>query len=114
MASASIFYNIGLLQSMKTTFVKTILLLSFIAILYLNTYTLITQILIVPKYAEAFDKRIAYLKQNQETTDVIIIEPLPKSGLLFSAEISTDPSYFTNQHFKNGLGIKNEVMIMSN
>jgi hypothetical protein len=111
LAGFGIFYNLGLGGLGKSSRVHSIVLFSLIAVCCLNTYSLISQLIILPKYAEAYDKRIVYLNKNKANINPIIIEPLPESGLLYSAEISTDSSYFTNQHLKKGLGLKSVVIV---
>ena len=80
------------------------------AAMLLNGYTLIDQLKVLPAYASAYDERMEMLEGMTETTGTIIVDPLPPSGLLLSAEISTDPSYFANQHLRLGLGLKAQVI----
>ncbi len=110
-AGFSIFYNIGLAGNLKSSRVHFIILFSLVTIVSLNIYSLISQLIILPKYAEAYDNRIVYLKKNKENMHPIIVEPLPESGLLFSAEISTDTSNYINQHLKKGLELKSAIMV---
>lgn len=80
-------------------------------LLIYSGYTLYTQILVVPNYAEAYDKRITVLNKMRETSKSIILEPLPSSGLLFSAEISTDSTHYNNQHLQQALGLKHPPIV---
>ncbi len=106
-----IFYNIGASRVISSSIVPWITILSILFVCFLNIYSTISQLKIVPKYAAACDKRILYLEQNKENAKTIIVEPLPNAGWLYSAEISTDTSYFRNQHLKRGLGLRSGVML---
>jgi hypothetical protein len=69
-----------------------------ISLCYLQYHT-------VSKYAVALDKRTEMLQQLQQTKNkkTITVSPLPSSGYLYSAEISTDTNYFGNEHYRLGL-----------
>ena len=60
-------------------------------------------------YANAVDERIEFIKENDQ--HLIVVKPLPKSGYIYSSEITTAATNFKNQHLKNGLEIKNDVVL---
>ncbi|MCC6384451.1 MAG: DUF6056 family protein [Bacteroidia bacterium] len=62
-------------------------------------------------YTTAFDLRIQWLnelkvKGNKDLTD---LEPLPKPGMLYSAEISDNEKHFTNTFLKNYLKLEFDI-----
>jgi hypothetical protein len=61
---------------------------------------------IVLKYAKAYDEHIQFVKAQNSPIHLLELHLLPNSGLLYSAELSSDTTYFTNQHFKAGLNLK--------
>lgn len=66
-------------------------------------------------YASAYDNRMLDLKNLKRDNDVpnlVVLEKLPPSGWLHSAEISSRPDHFTNQHLKKYLGLNFDVVIL--
>lgn len=62
------------------------------------------------QYSKSCDSRIAYcIKACNQNKNTIILHPLPYSGMLYSAELSTDPSFFSNEHYVQGLNITCKV-----
>lgn len=66
---------------------------------------------ITREYAFAYDDRIEFVTKNCTDKQTILLDSLPSSGLLYSAEISRDPLFFSNQHFKAGLQIDCDVQL---
>jgi hypothetical protein len=66
---------------------------------------------ITSEYAFAYDNRIEFAKKNCSDNKALLLDSLPKSGLLYSAELSRDPLFFSNQHFKAGLKIDCDVRL---
>jgi hypothetical protein len=66
---------------------------------------------ITSEYAFTYDNRIQFVKKNCTHNQTLLLDPLTKSGLLYSAEISRDPLFFSNQHFKAGLKINCDVRL---
>ncbi|TXB66811.1 hypothetical protein FRY74_01100 [Vicingus serpentipes] len=60
-------------------------------------------------YAKAYDERMEGIANSSEK--LITVRPLPFSGYIYSAEISTDTNYFSNQHLKAGLGLDQEIRL---
>ncbi|MDQ3100684.1 MAG: hypothetical protein M3R08_04810 [Bacteroidota bacterium] len=107
-AGSCIFYSIGMARIRIAS--RPILICSFGGSILLNYYTIFDQVNELPKYARAYDARIEYLTESREMDGIIVVEPLPSSGLLLSAEIDTDPAYHANQALKAGLGMKGDVI----
>ncbi|MCX6291501.1 MAG: hypothetical protein NT126_07025 [Bacteroidetes bacterium] len=76
---------------------------SMMVLILLTTIHIIQQKEITSEYSTAVDKRINVLVQMKNRTDqsIIVLEPLPPPGMLFSSEISADSSASQNQHLKN-------------
>jgi hypothetical protein len=53
-----------------------------------------------------------FIANNKE--EIINVKPLPFSGYIYSAEISTDSSHFSNQHLKSGLGLDKLILLEKN
>lgn len=90
---------------------RSIAITSLVIICAYQVYTFTYQLTIIPDYAKAYDKRISYLKKHQYSNQVIMLDPLPSSGLLYSAEIASDSLHFANKHLQNGLGIKSAIVL---
>ncbi|MBN8703054.1 MAG: hypothetical protein J0M08_08310 [Bacteroidetes bacterium] len=63
-------------------------------------YNIITQFVIVKKYSAAYDSRMNYILMESKNTKTLLLEPLPPAGMLYSAEINTDSTHFTNRQLK--------------
>ncbi len=105
-ASAAIFLHLlPLVDRWRTTLIG----ITLGGVIILNGYTLFEQLNVLPAYAAAYDERMRLLEGSKHITGTIVLEPLPPSGLLLSAEISTDPRHFSNQHLRSGLGLRAQV-----
>jgi hypothetical protein len=60
-------------------------------------------------YAKAYDERMNYIANQKE--EIIKVKPLPFSGYIYSAEISADSNYFSNQHLRSGLRLKQQIIL---
>jgi hypothetical protein len=77
--------------------------------------TLIVQRAECTAYSKAVDERMEYLtKMANEEKQVLEVKPLPTAGMLYSAEISSDSSYFTNKHLREYLDLKSPVKLKNN
>jgi Family of unknown function (DUF6056) len=87
-------------------------------LLFLNPLSLIIIIIILfpihLKYAKAVDKRLTEIKTLEMFSKPIYLEPLPNSGYIYSSEIDTNQTHFSNQHLRSGLGIRNDIARSSN
>gem|GEM_PF-5522954 len=75
--------------------------------------TVVIQKEITGTYTRALDARMQFLTTLVDPQDsaTIILDGLPASGMLTSAEISVDTSDFRNRHLKRYLGIRGAVMV---
>ncbi|HNW99232.1 MAG TPA: hypothetical protein PKK00_12555 [Bacteroidales bacterium] len=83
----------------KLFYVSMSLIIVFIIYLCYQQYNTLS------KYAAALDKRSELLQQLQQVKNkkTIVVSPLPSNGYLYSAEISNDTNYFSNEHYRLGL-----------
>lgn len=103
-------YNLARTKMLLEGVVFRIILTSLLIITSLNIKNLIVQNKITKAYSVAYDNRINILKEST-FRETIVLEPLPNSGFLYSAEISSDTKHFNNQHLKQGLCIESEIKI---
>jgi hypothetical protein len=105
-AAAGLFAGQKLLH--KKDMLQYFITLSFIVLLFLFLKTFMDQKKITNDYAAAFDAREKVLVDakisNRE--GIIELEPLPPFGLLYSAEISSDTSFYRNRHVKDYYQLK--------
>jgi len=87
---------------------RYLLLLAYLSSSLIFGYELARQYRISTNYAKAYDQRMALIKAHDKTT-VLALPPLPESGMLYSAEISQDTAFFSNQHLKKGLQLNHDV-----
>lgn len=90
----------GLFSAKKQRFLKTLSLLTMTVTL---SYSLISQTIIASTYAAKYDEREQQLlkwKEEIHTDTLLYVPALPKPGMLYSAEISTDSNHYTNQHLR--------------
>ena len=82
--------------------------LGLLVFVILTTKLFIDQKKITTKYAAAFDARESILAgaAMRGDTGIIELEPLPPSGLLYSAEIASDTSDYRNRHVKDYYKLK--------
>jgi len=63
------------------------------------------------QYVHQYDARMQLLKNSDlPNNEVLKIDKLPHSGLLYSAEITNDTSHFSNAHLKIGLQLNYQVV----
>jgi len=89
---------------------KRLVVISLSAVLLLNIFQLVHQYLLTSEYARAYDARMEEIEKGK-TWKLIELDPLPSSGMLYSAEISKDTAYFTNYHLAQGLELKGNVKL---
>ncbi len=105
------YYYLGVFKVIKFLNPKYLLGLCLMLALGLNLGTLIIQAKTVPVYAKAYDLRLEYLRKNKNSTQIIVLPSLPGSGLLNSAEISSDSAYYSNKHLQDALNIKSGIKV---
>ncbi|MCW3083883.1 MAG: hypothetical protein JWP12_1249 [Bacteroidetes bacterium] len=76
-------------------------------------FHIINQYPVASVYAKAHDERITSLTRLNNTLKhdtIIVVNPLPRSGMLYSSEIQTDTSHFTNKELRLGYELKFHVI----
>ncbi len=109
---ALIFYWMGKRIKMSLKAVQFLRMSSQLLATFILMYTLLHQFNTTKKYAAQYDARMTVLKgtilQNNTT---LVIDSLPESGMLYSAEISSDTGFYTNKHLQNALNIKAAIKV---
>jgi hypothetical protein len=81
-----------------------------VAVLAIYTFILVCvlfqQAFTVTNYARAYHERMLYIRNHCVEGEIINLNPLPPSGFLFSAELSSDTAHFSNNHFRKALNLK--------
>ncbi len=101
----------GLLTIKQLRIIKNVsLVLGFCTLIFhlINHYS------IASTYARANDERIMTIKELNEqiTKDTLIfLDPLPPSGMLYSTEIASDTSHFTNKELRLGYNLKFHIAL---
>ena len=73
---------------------------------FLMGFLLLQQYFTAGAYAKAYDERVALIKNHRKVNAPLFLKPLPSSGLLYSAEISVDSSFYSNRHLQKAFGIR--------
>ena len=68
--------------------------------------SIVSQHRVARNYAIAVDQRIEYLTERLESDSSVSVQPLPESGMLWSAEIDSDTGHFTNVQLRDYLGLR--------
>ena len=84
--------------------------ISLMIIIFLNAFQLYNQKQISNSYSKSFDKRM-YQIRKQRNNNQIVLEQLPESGFLHSAEISEKSGHFSQEQLKLGLKIKGNIKL---
>lgn len=81
------------------------------SLLLLLIFHLVSQTIITHRYAKAFDNRISFLNKMKAKGNKVMItlEPLPESGMIYTAEISEYEVHFTNSFLKKYLELDFEI-----
>jgi hypothetical protein len=76
-------------------------------------YHIGTQFAITREFANSYEHRMQTINEamRNEQTGVLLLKPLPSSGMLYWEELSPDTGYFVNQHLKMGLNLPFAVKI---
>jgi hypothetical protein len=71
------------------------------------------QYFITRNFALAYEARMKILGESKKNnlSGILVLEKLPPPGMLYWEELSTDTSYFVNQHLKAGLALPFAVRI---
>lgn len=89
-----------------------LLITTFLFFIYVG-YNFITQIEVAKMYAQSHDKRTEQLLElsKLDNKTIVFLPKLPPSGMLYSAEISSDSLHYTNKQLKEYFGVKNNIAI---
>ncbi|MCW3070149.1 MAG: hypothetical protein JWO44_39 [Bacteroidetes bacterium] len=82
--------------------------------LLILSYNAINQFRICSSYTEANDARIEHIVKLNKTISsdtLILLPPLPSSGMLYSAEIKPDTNHFSNKELRMGYDLKFHVAV---
>lgn len=100
-------FLLGNYHQEKYNAIKYLLVLNVVVLIGFNGYYANVHY----TYSKAVDERIEFIKQHDN--GIIRVSSLPKSGYIYSAEITSDANNFKNQHLKNGLGVKNDIVLIT-
>jgi hypothetical protein len=105
LASSFFCFYLGYKQDLPKKGIHYGFYISVFACIAILTRTICVQQGIVSRYARALDERTLHLKKLHEggNTAWIKLDPLPDSGFLYSAEISTDTAHFSNTQYQKAL-----------
>ena len=105
---ATAFFDAGTKIKISKKIFQSLQYISMFCTIGILIFHLVNQYSITKKYANAIDSRIGLLKtlSKKEQKNIIELEPLPSSGMLYSAEISVDTSHFTNYFLEHSLRLR--------
>ncbi len=101
----------GLFNIVKLRIIQNVSVLLGIGLML---FFIIQQYSITSNYSKANDARIAYVTDLNKTIEkdtLIILAPLPPSGMLYSTEIANDTTHFTNRELRLGYNLKFHVVV---
>jgi hypothetical protein len=109
---AFLFTLTGMLFNRESHTIKITSFAFFFSIIYLF-YQNIYQYRVTKVFSETYDERIRRIDELKKMnfTGIAELSPLPASGMNYHAELSTDTSFFVNQHWKKGLQLKYNVVL---
>ena len=104
------FYYIGLKFDIKSDLLNLVKVFTAPAIIFIIILQIFNQYEITSAYSRAYDDRITFLQNaNKNEIGFVEVDPLPESGMLYSAEISEDPLHFTNKFLASALSLNYKV-----
>jgi len=80
----------------------------------LMMFFIVVQYPIASTYSKANDQRIEYITDLNKKIikdTLIVLEPLPPAGMLYSTEIASDTNHFTNRELRLGYDLKFHVVV---
>jgi hypothetical protein len=104
-----VFFILGGIVSNLLRQINIIQRIALVTYISASIFQIFLQRMTILEYTIKYDERINYVLNNCTEKTTITLIPLPSSGILYSAEISTEPTHFSNQHFKKGLGVDCEL-----
>jgi len=103
----------GNLTSIRHSFINALFISSGLVSLVLICVICYHQFKVVSVYSKAVDTRLERLEalEKKKNNKLIVLKKLPPSGLLYSAEVSTDSLHFNNDNLRKGLGLHFRVKL---
>lgn len=87
-----------------------LLFVALIAVIIVNGVVLIQQVGETSLYVNAYELRVKSLEKGCVGADPIALDRLPSSGLLLSAEVSSESTHFSNQQLVEAYGLNCQVI----
>ncbi|MCO6500585.1 MAG: hypothetical protein J5I47_09440 [Vicingus serpentipes] len=104
-------FLLGSHHKSKQLNLSPIIYFNVIGLIIFNIYFFYTH----RQYAQAMDQRINFIKKKSNFQEEVYVPPLLlHPGYLYNAELKENPKYFVNQHLKEGLGIKSDILLKMN
>lgn len=101
----------GFFSKQKMTILRSVSLVLGAALLLFHLFR---QVPLIRRYAKAHDGRLASLSEMNKKAvrdTLIVLQPLPPPGMLYSSEIGSDTSHFTNKELRLGYELKFHVTL---
>lgn len=109
-----VFFYAGYKEIVKVKVLTPLKHCSIVFGIGLMFFHLVYQYPIASKYAKANDERIEFITTLNKTIkgdSLVYLAPLPSPGMLYSTEIGTDTSHFTNKELRLGYELKFHVAV---
>ncbi len=111
-ATALLFYAGGKQVVFASRKVEFLSRFSVWIMLVLLLTIIINQYRVTSKYAELYDARMEILKnRSMQNGAPLLLDSLPPSGMLYSAEISVDSNFYSNQHLQHALQLSRGIAV---
>ena len=104
------FSQIILILSVNSKHIQTLTIFCLGTIVAINSFQFYQQFTLSERYSKSFDQRLNQIS-IQKNEKEIVLDRLPESGFLHSAEISPLPNHFTHDQLKLGLNVSAELKL---
>jgi len=105
------FFYIGYKTNIKESIIKKINFVFLILCISLNIFNFEQQFIITGKYAGSYDLLMKELISKKDKKNIIIVSPLPSSGMLVPLGLSHDSLANNNLFVKQALGLRANIML---
>jgi len=95
---------------LNSKLIRTLTIFCLGTIVAINSFQFNQQFNLSVKYSKSFERRLNQIS-IQKNDKEIVLDPLPESGFLHSAEISPLPNHFTHDQLKLGLNVSAELKL---
>lgn len=108
---AALGFLTGSQVKLRPVFMKSLPFLTSLVMTGVIGYVLAIQVPLSSRYARAVDARMERLFQirNADPEQPVLLDSLPPSGMLYSAEITTDPDHFLNRFLEETTGVRTKL-----